>query len=350
MTQDAIQVWKPELISPSDERWGSFISAQPQATIFHHPQWMKLLSECYGYQPFVLAVSSPEDKIGAGVAFMEIGGSKKGRRWVSLPFTDHCAPLFQEETAQNYLVSSLPSLAKEGTIHQIELRWRYPDHPAIQTATNFVLAKVNVDGGPEQVASRIKRKHFRQVNVSKERGVSVEQGIDQRLLWDFYKLHTQTRRQFGVPVQPKKFFEQLWKQLLQNGYGFILAAYKDKHCVAAAIFLNWNFTLIYKYAASNEEGRKSLAMDPILWKAICWGCENGYRWLDMGRTDLSNIGLREFKRRWGAEEIPLSYSYFPAAPMSDRNGRLLSLVKSVIRHSPPWVCRLSGELFYKYFA
>jgi hypothetical protein len=88
--------------------------------------------------------------------------------------------------------------------------------------------------------------------------------------------------------------------------------------------------------------------DLIFWSAIQWGCEHGFTSLDLGRTDLENHGLREFKSRWGAEEVPLSYSYYPSGPGGGES-RLLPLLKEIMRRSPPIVCRLAGELFYQYF-
>ena len=88
--------------------------------------------------------------------------------------------------------------------------------------------------------------------------------------------------------------------------------------------------------------------DLLFLEAIRWGSENGYSHLDFGRTDFQNTGLREFKSRWGAEETQLVYSF--SAPVPDvEDGHLMSLAHNVIRHSPLWVSRLSGELFYRYF-
>jgi len=73
---------------------------------------------------------------------------------------------------------------------------------------------------------------------------------------------------------------------------------------------------------------------------------------DMGRTDLENAGLRRFKRGWGAEETPLTYSTLFAQasrPMTSRlmTSKLMPILQTVIRKSPLWVCRVLGELLYE---
>jgi hypothetical protein len=62
------------------------------------------------------------------------------------------------------------------------------------------------------------------------------------------------------------------------------------------------------------------------------------------------VGLRKFKLGWGSEEQTLHYSVLadrpPKALVDGKTHRLLS---SVIQHSPAWVCRAMGELFYQHF-
>jgi hypothetical protein len=131
--------------------------------------------------------------------------------------------------------------------------------------------------------------------------------------------------------------------------GFISLAYKDGVPIAGGLFLHWNKTLVYKYAASNELGRQLYANDPIVWNAICWGCKNGYTTFDWGRSDSSNAGLRRFKNRWGSVESPLFYTRNHELQAPGLGEKLTPFINNVINRSPLWVCRLSGELLYRYF-
>jgi hypothetical protein len=69
----------------------------------------------------------------------------------------------------------------------------------------------------------------------------------------------------------------------------------------------------------------------------------------MGITDLGNDGLRSFKSNWGAVEAPLFYSSLKTNSDHAVEGRLADYMHLVIQKSPSWVCRLSGELLYRYF-
>ena len=163
-----------------------------------------------------------------------------------------------------------------------------------------------------------------------------------------FRLHWLTRRRQGVPVQPLRFFQTWWIRS-SGGQGFFPPGSPAANCVAAALFLRWNDTLTYKYGASDPAFLALRPNDLIFWEAIRWGCAHGCTSLDLGRTDLDNTGLRDFKSRWGAVESSLSYTYSPIAPAS-QPGKLRHALGKLIRSAPPWVCRAIGEALYRYAA
>ena len=127
-----------------------------------------------------------------------------------------------------------------------------------------------------------------------------------------------------------------------------MAFYKNKP-IGASIFLNYNKKIEYKYSAADFEYRNKRPSQLILWEAIKWGCENDFEIFDMGITPKSNVGLRKFKAGWGTIEEEVAYTYLnknnivPTGKIG-KNG----LLQKIITKSPLWVCRLLGELFYKY--
>lgn len=348
MSHRASPAFEFEILDPSDLRWMRFISDQTAAGIFHHPSWISVLSESYGFKPFIAAVLVPGGELRAGVPLMETRGITKRTRWISLPFTDHCAPLFQGEDALEFLVSKLIEKSKERRVPSIELRWEYPFSMVNRGSPSFVLSRLPLDGEPAEAAKRIKPKHFRQIDVAYGRGVELRRGTRAEDLSDFYDLQSRTRRRLGIPVQPRKFFQNIFASIVQKGNGFLLLASREKTCLAGALFLHWNRTLVYKYSASAPEAGRFLAMDPIMWSAISWGCQNGFAVMDLGRTEIGNEGLRHFKRRWGADERPLIYSHFPHQRRERSKERIMPLMSQVIRQSPVWLCKLLGEVFYRY--
>jgi hypothetical protein len=337
------------ILSPSDDRWMAYFSASQTANVFHHPAWSYLLAESYSYEPLVLAAANSHGDIQGAIPLIRIRSLFNKQRLVSLPFTDHCSPLFSGNSTLQHLTDHLVALSKKGKTSRIDLRSNYPTLPGKYRYSDYVLHRIRLSPEESEVSDRIKPKHFRQVRVAEQRGVRIERGSDTTSMRQFYHMHTLTRRRKGVPVQPWRFFDLLARHITQEGLGFVLLAYKDEECLAGAVFLNWNRTLVYKYSASLEKARQLLAMDLLLWTAIQWGCKNGYDWMDMGRTENENEGLRYFKGRWGAEEIPLHYCMISEDARRPTSGHWARRMRPIIQRSPPWVCRAAGELLYRYF-
>ncbi len=231
----------------------------------------------------------------------------------------------------------------------MEVRWKLPDQPGIQPRSEFVLHTIQLAPDPLQVSKHFKRTHQQNIHTAQERGVTVEFGDQLEHLRAFYQLQLETRKRHGVPSQPWKYFELLWKYIVSAGMGFVLLAKHEGEYIAGMVYLAWGRTLIAKYAASREDHFNLRPNNLLFWEGIVWGCNHGYQVFDMGRTEVENTGLRTFKCRWGALEEPLTYSTISARPQAAGSGRLEQLLHSVIQKSPIWVCRLSGELLYRHF-
>ena len=337
------------LLDPFDERWISCVESFPRANIFHHPAWVSLLSECYGYRAFVISAIDDTDCIIAGLPILDVNSFLTGRRWVSLPFTDYCQPLYRDQNAIKDLTLGLASLCKDKQYPQIEVRWELPIYPNIQSFSHYVQHAINLEQDIESISKSLHRTQRQNIKTAEKNGVEISRGANLEYLQKFYKLHCRTRRRQGVPVQPWRFFELILDRIIKKGNGFILLANKGDQCLAAGLFLNWHQTLCYKYAASDDSDQNLRPNHLLTWEAIRWGCENGHKVFDFGRTDLNNEGLRTFKCRWGAEETPLYYSRLSEKTPQPSTGRMTLVMNMVIRNSPLWVCRTAGEVLYKHF-
>jgi CelD/BcsL family acetyltransferase involved in cellulose biosynthesis len=178
--------------------------------------------------------------------------------------------------------------------------------------------------------------------------VAVRVAESERDLVDvFYKLQLRTRRRLGVPVQPRRYFQLLWRLILEPGLGRLFLAYRGTDPIGGAVMLGWKSTVILKHSAWDERARGLRPNNLVLWRAIQWSIQEGATALDLGRTDGDQQGLRTFKSRWGAREETLTYSTL-GTPSSTPSSR--GLASYAIRHSPPLVCRGLGEAFYKFAA
>jgi CelD/BcsL family acetyltransferase involved in cellulose biosynthesis len=338
-------------LPPRDPPWLRLIEQDQTATVFHHPAWLDLLTSCYSYHLFILAVTDSNDQICAAIPMAEVNEHLTPRRYVALPFSDYCSPLCRDGEDLALLTRMFVEEQQAKHFPRLEIRSTLPAQANIETQSRFVLHTVHLEADSAKVAKNASRQQMQNVRTAEKNGVQIVRGASLTEVKEFYRLHCLSRRKHGVPVQPWNFFVLQTKLLLEQGLGFVLLAYKENTCISAGLFLHWQKTLTYKYSATDEQYLDLRPNHLVTWTAMMWGCESGFTTFDFGRADLEDEGLRSYKRRWGAYETPLSYSYIPAAPQKSAEGEggLNKIMKDIIRRSPVWVCQMSGQLFYRYF-
>jgi CelD/BcsL family acetyltransferase involved in cellulose biosynthesis len=330
-----------------DPGWWAFVRSRPEAGPFHHPEWARLLADCYGYRGFALALVRG-NAIEAGLPLLDVRRPSRRHDWISLPYTDACVPLGDEHEVRD-LLPRIERSASESGVRRFEVRESLAQGERGQTAYSHLL---RLDADLDTVFKRFAKKQVQQpIRKAESQGTlqirRAQNAAD--LVETFYGLHLQTRRRLGVPVQPRRFFRLVWERLLERDLGYVLLAYAGDEPVAGAVFLSWNGAVTYKYSASDPDWWRARPNNLLLWNAIRIAVDAGARSFDFGRTDAGNDGLRKFKRGWGTEERELAYTCLlgtPSAAADDASG----LASPLIRRSPALVCRLAGELLYRYAA
>ncbi len=335
---------RTELLDPrTDDRWEEFVGRASGATMFHHPAWLGLLADCYRYDFAASCLVDDAGRVVAGLPWARVESRLTGRRLVALPFSDACPPL-TDRAPEDELALAVDE-HRRATGLGLEVRWRMEGLG--DTVQRYWRHTLQLEPDADAVAGRASSGIRRGVAKARREGLVFERRTDAAALDAFYGLHLRTRRHQGVPTQPKRFIDGLGA-LFERGHGFVALVNDDGRPIAAAVFLQLREHLIYKYGASD---RSALARRPnnlLFAEVIRWACESGLRELDFGRTDLEQEGLRQFKRGWGADELPLHHTYAGMEVPSGGGSRAQHLLAPVIRHSPPGVGRLLGTL-YRHF-
>jgi CelD/BcsL family acetyltransferase involved in cellulose biosynthesis len=341
------------ILEIDDPAWRTFVEEEPSSLPFHHPAWASLLAETYGFRPFALVVSDSTGTVRAGLPVVEVKHLLLARRWIALPFTDYCPPLTSADRSDGDFASALDATRRAAGIAKLVVHAKL-DGPGVFPGASAVTHSLALAREPETVFRSFHRSRVQgAIKKAEQAGVHVQPAAEKRELTEtFYRLHVETRRRLGVPVQPRRFFSLLWERLLDRELGFLLLAYAGSTPIAGGVFLAWKSTVTYKYGASLREFARLRANNLLLWEAIRWACEQSCARFDFGKTDLENTGLRAFKEGWGARAEPLNYSVL--ADSAPRESKRFPAVErplgAVLRHSPLWVTRTLGELLYRYSA
>jgi CelD/BcsL family acetyltransferase involved in cellulose biosynthesis len=328
----------------------AFIEAHPDATMFHHPAWMRMLSAVYGYRIFAVCARDGST-IRAGIPFADVRSPLTGNRWVSLPFADHCQPLLDpaHPAAGDEVIDHLKRSQGSET-PAIVIHWDLPSSGRPLQQYGFVLHTLDLGDDESALFQSLDRGPRNNVRRAEREGVTVRECASWEECEAFYRLQVMTRRRLGVPVQPRALFRGVWHHIVEPGLGFVLLAYQDQTPIAGGVFFRFKAVLHYKYSAGDDKYRASQANAAVLWKALQQGIARGSRRLDFGRSATTDAGICEFKRRWGATETDLPYTVLAERVPANRAAQSSALVRSLIRHSPDFVCRWTGQLLYRHFA
>ncbi len=297
----------------SDSRWSDFVASHPRASVFHEPGWLKSLAATYGYRTMALTSSAPGKQLRDGIVFCEIKSWVTGSRLVSLPFSDHVEPLLNQDSAPLDMERWVQQECRKKNWKYIEIRPASVSLPTSQPMVGshfFWLHTLDLTRPTEQLFRNLHKSCVqRRIRHAERQQLSYERSSSEELLDEFYKLLMMTRRRFRLLPQPRVWFRNLIAFMGPNAE--IRLVRKEGKAIAAILTLRHRKTVVYKYGCSDEAFHHLGAMPFLFWKLIEESKNTGIELLDLGRTELTNGGLIEFKERLGAARTPLTYIRYP---------------------------------------
>lgn len=332
----------------SDPRWDGLLDSHPASSIFHTRGWLKALKATYGYAPVAFTTSPPTAELTNAIVGCEVGGWRHKRRLVSLPFSDHCAPLAGEAELTQLLVH-LEHAVDNGRYSYVEVRGAASAEVAPEAfliSGRFALHKLDLQPAVSELlqschADCIQRKIRRAIRE----GVTCEHGRSPGLLTQFYQLVLKTRRRHGLPAQPIEWFRNIIKYL--DTQATVRIASKDGRPIAGIFTLQHKHALTYKYGCSDRKYSSLGGTQLLFWDAIRAARRDGLQEMDMGRSDFDNPGLIKFKDRWNASRETLTYCRYPMTRSTDTRGQG-PIGKYVWSHAPESLIEAAGRILYRY--
>jgi len=308
-------------VDPScDCRWERFLARIPDATVYHHPLWLQVLRDAFGYQPAHLLCEDGCGRVHGILPLFGMVGLLTGRRFSSLPRSPIGGPLALDRAAAASLLSGAVERVRAEGGEQLQLKVQ------CDTISGLVDGLV---GGPfrptyvlplppadqEVRFSDAKRRHRIKGNVAKAAryGVSVRDGESPADLKAWHQLYLETMRRRFLSPRPYAFFERAWALLRPAGILRLLLVEQHtaagKRLLAGGTFLAYNGVVSYAFQGSRGEALDLRPNDALQWHAILDAHRSGFRTYDMGEVSQGNTSLAAYKEKWGAERHWL-YRYY----------------------------------------
>jgi hypothetical protein len=333
-----------------DRRWPALVEGHPRSSVFHTVNWLKALQAVYGYEPVAITTCPPDATLTNGLVFCRIQSWLTGRRFVSLPFSDHCEVLIDDQDEMDAMLLYLKRDQERWKSQYIEIRpvsCRPSSRSGLQETLIYPFHRLDLRRSKQELFHAFHKDCVqRKIRRAEREELQYEAGKSEALLQKFYKLLVMTRRRQYLPPQPLAWFRGLIAAFGNDVT--IRVASKGGLPVASIFTLRHKKSVVYKYGGSIASLNKFGGMALLLWKTIQEAKDEGLEELDMGRSNADNAGLIAFKEHWRAVGTTLSYWRYPPGPRAPQRAWRQYLLRSFTQVAPDFVLEATGTLLYRH--
>ncbi|WP_263247430.1 GNAT family N-acetyltransferase [Saccharopolyspora rosea] len=257
--------------------------------MFVSPPWLEAISRTYGFTPRArIAIESGGKPIG-GFAWVHVV-DVRGERLCSLPFSDWADPIASDYSTWRALTAGI---FDENT--PLSLRCLHSAVPAqdprlLQTE-QLAWHGTQLDAPLPDIHRRLSPGARRNIAAASRNGLSVVTDTGVEAMREFHRMQVLLRKhKYRMLAQPLEFFENIWARFRLADAVVTITARAGSEPIAAAVFLQWNDTLHYKFGSSLQDRLQLRPNDAIYWAGIRWAAERGLSLVDWGSATSTNRG------------------------------------------------------------
>ncbi len=354
-----------EVDPQTDIRWEQFVAGQEGALIYHHPAWLLTLERTFGHKPMSLACIDDRDGFRGVLPLFRRRGLFTGGRLESLPHTPDAGPLAVDRAATAVLLQAATQLSRSGSNGALRIKTASEGLAELvdgMTSEPWEMAyRLELPDPSEELRFGNSRNHARirwAINKAQKLGVRVRAAESEAELRNWHRLYVDTMRFHGAPPRPYRFFKTAWQLLHPLGLMRLLLAEQHeagrRQLLAGSIFLTFGDTVVYAFNGRRRDALSLRPNDAIQWQSIHDAWSEGFHYYDFGEVVRDNLGLAEFKGKWGAEPATLyRYSYPGSSPtesrLLDEDGIVPRLAGTIWRRLPSQATALLGDIMFSHF-
>jgi FemAB-related protein (PEP-CTERM system-associated) len=286
--------------------WDEYVKRHPEGTVFHLAAWQRFIESSFPHVPQHLAALDSDNKIVGLLPLFSVRSRIFGRMLVSTPQAAYGGILADTEKVRNDLLLRAQEMAVERKVRFLELRNRSVclNDPSLATKDLYVTFRGSLSDDPEKVFLSIPRK------TRAEAREGIKNGLEFRLgdvdIDSFYSVYSRNVRDLGTPVFSRKMFANGPREFGQDCR--IASVHWNGKIIAAVWTLFYKDEVVPYYGGSIRDYNHLGSNNFMYWMLMKYGCENGFRIYDFGRSK-KGTGSFDFKKRWGMVMTDLPYQY-----------------------------------------
>ena len=320
-----------EVGSDFDDKWIKFISGNPQATVYHHPLWFKIIEKESGQKVLRLVCTNGSNEIVGvlplqytkGIPF-KIGGLLGAKRLSSLPRTPIGGPIVINPKASVKLIQESIKIASKESDRLLQIKAIEGNiNNEIEVLNQFLWREIyikEIPDYPDEIRFGNSKNHTKikwAVNKAIRNNIVYRIAETDSDLKKWYILYLNTMRYHITPARSYKFFKSLWEILRPEGLMKLALAELEsdgqKIIIAGSVLFYYNNSVIYAFNGSSRK-REHFELRPndlIHWQAILDAQREGYKTYNFGEVSKDHSGLAAYKKKWGSSVLDMYHYYYP---------------------------------------
>jgi FemAB-related protein (PEP-CTERM system-associated) len=329
--------------------WDNFVTSHPHGSPFHLMAWQRMIQDTFGHRLLhIIARNSAGDFTGVLPLFL-VRSRIFGHMLVSTPQASYGGILASSEAVAQAIFGRAREIAKDLNVQFLEFRnfRNVITDDSLLRKDLYVTFRQELRDDPEANMLAIPRKTRAEIREGIRN--QLEFKIDAIGPGDFFDVFSRSVRDLGTPVFPKRLFVNGHQQFGSSCK--IFSVHWKGRLVSAVFTLFYKDEVVPCFGGSIREYNRLAVNNFMYWMLIKYGCENGYKIFDFGRSK-KGTGSFDFKKRWGMtmSELPYQYALVRQRSMPDTSplNPKFALGVEIWRRLPLPITRFMGPIISKH--
>jgi FemAB-related protein (PEP-CTERM system-associated) len=282
-----------ELLDEDRTAWDEYVRNSPKALPYHLVGWKDVMGSTYGY-PSRYLMAKEGGRIEGVMPLYEINSRILGNSLTTLP-GGICA---ERRKAAEALIERAKEITGQIGADYLTIRDSRDKWNCDLTLIDKHRAMVRkLPSEAETLWRDLDKRLRRHIRIAIDSDLDARVG-SREYLDDFYTVLSAFLRERGTPVFGRAFLRHVFEAF--GDRHLIVCVWCEEELVGAYSAFLFRDTI---YGAWGGSLRKSFDRRPnhmLYWRYMEYGCEHGFRHIDLGRSVVGS-GQYRFKKGWGAE-------------------------------------------------
>ena len=282
--------------------WDVYVDTHPQGSFFHLSGWRDVFEKALGHKTHYLYAECDGRIVGL-LPLVHIKSLLFGNSMSSLPFSTYAGTLANDDGIRASLEQKAHEIGEDLGVGNIEYRCREAvENDPRQVKLLYECYYKPILPTEDENMQAIRGKQRNIIRKGGKKGLEIRSDtVD-----GFYPVYSESVRNLGTPVFPKRLFRAIHETFPDNT-GFLSACLYDK-VISSAMNFYYKDEVCPYYWGGTWEARRLSGNDFLFWGILCEAAKQGCKVFNFGRSK-KGTGSGQWKVNLGFKPEQLYYRY-----------------------------------------